>query len=302
MLATGSVVLLVSYGLSQVSTRRPPRVVLQARSYAVALVPDTTIDLVQAARPRFSVEADGAQFAGIRLATPVPVDVFRPHHADSPPPLIRLIQSLDVTPGCTVRFEHWVERRIRLTIERLPGTLRAAESSEPLRCIVFAELLLVGDEVETVEREIERESPIALTFATNATLRLRHIPVSELRFETEEAGQLRKAISGEALFQSSAIEATLTMPDFGGEKDPHPARLGDVINLGRLHGEVVELIVGDTLRTLYRGTATNPEIAGFTLRPSLLEELAANEAVRLSLVIVVSLLGLIAAISQVVLR
>jgi hypothetical protein len=160
----------------------------------------------------------------------------------------------------------------------------------------------VGDGVETVEREIVRESPIDLTFTPTSALRLRHIPVSELRFETEEAGQLRKAISGEALLQSSAIEAALVLPDFGGENEPHPARLGDIINLGRLDGEVVELIIGDTLRTLYRGTASNPEIAGFSLRPSLLEELAANDAVRLVLVVFVSLLGLIAAIAQVVLR
>ncbi len=299
LLALLSVTLIAGIVMSWLPTTQPPFVLLQARSYAAVLVPSENLDLVQAARPRFSVEPGGAQFAGIRFDDSLFVSRFRgtPEGA-SLDTVVRLVQSLDVTAGCTVRIEHWVDRQIRLKIERSPVIAVA----DPGRCLMFAELITVNDDNVVVERVIERDSPVDLKFAPLAPLRLRHMPVSELRFETEDAGQLREAILGESLLQSAIIEATLTLPDFRGDEERHTARLGDVVKLGKLEGQIIELLVGDTIRTMYRGTADDPQVAGHELRPNLLEQAAAHDAIRMMLIIMVSLLGLAVGVVGVILK
>ena len=122
-------------------------------------------------------------------------------------------------------------------------------------------------------------APATLFVSPLYPLHLRHIPVSELRFETSETGIVRSAILG----------AHMELPDVGGVANAH---VGDAVTLGKLEGSIAEMVVRDTLRTLFKGKASKPVIARRDLRPPLLQHLAHTHW-RLGISFVIAALALV---------
>ena len=245
-----------------------PYVVVDARSYAVAFVPAGHLELVGTTSPRHGLEPGGIPFAGIRFVPMLPNDaLLRAFAGDSMPanaaPRAHSLQRLEVTSGCTVRLELYVDGKVRLDIEGPPP--QGAE------CRMAAGLMLTtprSERWETVDipsRPITAGSPATLIFKPPYPLHLRNVPVSALRFETTDTGLVRSAI----------LEARLELPEVGAVGDAaRTAYLGDPLTLGEIRGDIAEIVVRDTIRTLFKGEAKAPVIASADLRPTLIEYLA----------------------------
>ena len=266
-----------------------PRVVLEARSHAVVFTPADTIDLVRFAFPRHGLDSGGIPFSGIRFARPhPPLAALDPEARAMPNGTIESIQRLVVTPGCDVRLEHYVDRLLRLDI-----ALQVGQRD----CWMSVALTAPGRGTTTLrepgDRRIELGQAATVIFQPRFPLRLRDIPVSGLRFETGDTGFVRSAIIGARLERPE-------VDDIG--SDAHTAHVGDVVRLGKVDGTITELILGDTVTTLFKGIATAPYIEQNDLRPSRLEHLSHKSNVRLGLVVIVTVLTLVAAVYQAVLK
>jgi hypothetical protein len=261
-----------------------PRIVLDARSHAVVFVPADTIDLVRLASPRHGLEAGGVPFTGIRFADTLPGDVTLESFMESPPTDgLHSLQRFDVTPECTVRLEHYVDKVVRLDIE---GPAMSGD------CWMSAAFTLAGGSRRPREldpRPVKFRAPVTLVFEPLYPLHLRNIPVSQLRFETSDTGFVR----------SSIIAATLELPEIDRTgPDAVIAYLGDAVRLGRVEGHIAEIVVADTIRTLFKGSASRPRIEEQKLRPTSLEYLSHHPDFRLGIVVIVTALTLVAAIYQ----
>jgi len=271
---------LVAAGLIYRKAR--PNVVLEARSHAVVFVPSRTLDLVTAVAPRHGLEPGGTPFTGIRFTPTLPNDESLQAFTGTPVPAspnrLHSLQRLEVTPGCAVRLEHYVDRLIRLDIERPVGS--------PAACQMSADLTL-ADSINTLSvetrRAVELGGPATLIFEPPYALHFRNLPVSAIRFETSDTGLVRSAI----------LDARVELPDVGEVgAAAATAHVGDVVTLGEVEGSIAELVVGDTIRTLFKGNASRPFIGRHDLRPAVLEHLAHTHW-RLALAFIAAGLGLL---------
>jgi hypothetical protein len=198
---------------------------------------------------------------------------------------VHALQRLEVTAGCAVRLEQYFGQWIRLDIER-PTPPR----SPP--CTMSGFLLMAATDstgwttLEIPSRQITLDAPATLIFRPAYPLHLRNVPVSELRFETNDTGFVRSAILG----------ARLELSDVGDVRDKAPtAHVGDAVTLGELEGRVAEIVVRDTIRTVFKGTASRPAIARHDLRPTWLEYLGHTRG-RLALAFALATAGFVALI------
>jgi hypothetical protein len=257
----GLTVIFAFMALGLLLRKARPNVVLEARSYAVVFLPSRTVDLVGAVTPRHGLEPGGIPFTGIRFTPPLPNDAsmaaFAGRALSAPPTHVRALQRLEVTAACAVRIEHYVGSLIRLDIERPAGS--------PTPCTMSADVTL-GDSTGVlpveVRRPVEVGAPATLLFEPPYPLHFRNLPVSEVRFETSDTGLVRSAI----------LAARLELPDVGGAATI--AHVGDAVTLGELDGNIAEMVVRDTIRTLFKGRASRPAIARRDVRPPLLQHLA----------------------------
>jgi hypothetical protein len=262
-----------------------PNVVVRAASHAVVFVPSRDLDLVAAATPRHGLEPGGTPFTGLRFTPMLPNDsAMRAFTGAWPAPdrvdSVHSIQRLAVTSGCVVRLESYVAGMVRLDVEHPP----LSDGS----CRMIAELTLIEKGIwSTIEvpREIEVGAPATLIFASPYPVHFRNFPVSEIRFETSDTGLVRSAI----------LDAQIELPDVGnvGAK-ASAAHVGDAVTLGELEGTIAELVVRDTLRTLFKGKASKPSIDRRDLRPPVLEHLTHTHW-RLGIAFVMGAVGIVAA-------
>ncbi len=268
-----------------------PEVIVDARSDAVAFVPASNLEIVRLIRPRHGLHADRTPFVGIRFQSPLPADSVPvalggadPDAAGSAAPrFASVLQFLEVTPGCLVRIERLVAGWIRLGI--LP-----VGDDEP--CRIFGELFWetgAGGELAEFGGDIDASHPLNLNFQPSEPLTFQRFTVARLGFESQESGEWR----------SSILDGLVRLPEFG--DDERRLYLADGLTLGSLEGEVVTLAVGDSIRTLYRGTAEGPAISGRSIQPTLLRQLLHSDGFQIGLAVAFGLVTLIAAILQAVL-
>ena len=260
----GAAIVLGSVAIGLILRKARPYVVLEARSHAVVFVPSRTVDLVTAVAPRHGLEPGGTPFTGIRFTPALPNDeslrAFTGESIPASPDGVHSLQRLEVTAGCAVRLEHYVDRLIRLDVERPVGAPTDCQMSADLTLADAINLLPVA-----VQRTVELGAPATLIFEPATPLHLRNLPVSAIRFETSDTGLVRSAILG----------ARIELPDIGEVGGAATtAHVGDAVTLGELEGSIAELIVRDTIRTVFKGKASRPSIARRDLRPPVLEHLA----------------------------
>ena len=298
-------IILALVALGLLLPKKTPNVVLETRSQAVLFVPSQTLDLVGAATPRHGLRPDGTPFTGILFTLTLPddsssvradsstaaladtlasdswvsdssVSVFVGTPVPTSRTMVHELHRLEVTPACAVRLEHYVRSLIRLDIEQ-PVTSRGS-------CTMSVDLTLSDSgRVLPVERRrpVVIGAPATLIFSPSQPLHFRSLPVKELRFETSESGTVQSAI----------LNARLELPEIGGAATL--AHLGDAVTLGALKGNVAEMVVRDTIRALFKGTATRPVIARRDLRPPVLQHLAHTHW-RLGVTFVIAAFGLAA--------
>lgn len=282
MILLGATVL---YGL-----KAEPLVVVEARSHAVVFVPAATLDLVSLAAPRHGLEPGGLPFSGIRFTPKEWADALSsliPNseaHANKE----HVLRRLDVTPDCAVRLENYVDDWFRLDIE--------PRNPNDTTCFIAAVLTRPSSDttmtlIPVDSHRVVAARPVTLVIGPDVPLHLRHVPVSRLRFETSDTGFVRSAI----------LDARIELPQVAETgNDAHVARVGDVVRLGSLTGDLVEVVVTDTIRTVFKGRAARPVVERADLRPSLLEVAAHTPWVRLIVVVLVSGVTVVAAIYQVI--
>jgi hypothetical protein len=274
---------LIAVGLILPKAR--PSVVLDAKSLAVVFVPSQTLDLVAAAAPRHGIEPGRMPFTGVQFTLTPPEDssivsddssvsLFVGKSMLVSPTRVHVLQRLEVTSACAVRLEHYVGSLIRLDIEK-PVASDAA-------CTMSADVTWAragGDSSMEIRRAVVLGAPATLVVSPRYPLHIRNVPVSELRFETSETGTVRSAILG----------ARMELPDVGGATTAH---MGDAVTLGELEGNIAEIVLRDTIRTLFKGTASKPVIARRDLRPPVLQHLAHTHW-RLGITFVIAALTLV---------
>ena len=248
-----------------IARKARPSVVLTARSHAVVFVPSRVIDLVGTAAPRHGLEPGGTPFTGIRFTPPLLNDAslraFTGMPVAATPGDVRSLQRLEVTPACAVRLEDYVDSLIRLDVEQPVASDSTCHLSANLMVADTSGLVPVE-----FQRAIKLGAPATLIFQPSHPLHLRNVPVSAVRFETSDTGLVRSAI----------LHARLEIPTVGNVgADAPTAYPGDAVTLGDIEGgSIVELVVGDTIETLFKGDVSRPAIARRDLRPPMLEHLA----------------------------
>lgn len=289
-----------------------PSVVVDMRSEALTFVPDTTLDLVALAQRG----PDGA--AGIRLrpawihvqgvhvTTPITGElVSGPIPADVSVALPAVaFQHLEVTAACNVRINRLADGWTRLSlVSESAGSERPEEacqllgqvwsgpappvspdsladsdfySSLPAHAPIAFRARLTGDQVARVD------------FLPAEHFRLRRVAVRALRFENWAYAPP---------VESAILDGTIRFLDLDDAEERIHVR--DELRLGELRGTVLDLVTGDAIHTLYRGTASNPTVQpNRELRPSLLRQLYHSEGLRMVVVILVGMATLIAALVQ----
>lgn len=284
VLVVGFAILVAFATVLLILRKSEPRIVLEAKSHAVVFVPSRAVELVGSAAPRHGLEPGGRPFTGIRFTPRLPNDeafrAFAGTVVAAKPESVHALQRLEVTVGCAVRLEHYVDDLIRVDVESLVGGGDTCRMSADVTLADASGFL----PVEVGPRSIKLGAPATLIFQPAHPLQLRDLPVSALRFETSDTGLVRSAI----------LNARLELPDVAQVGGNAPtARLGDAVTLGDLKGTITELVVRDTIRTLFKGTASRPAIARRDLRPPMLEHLGHTHW-RLGIAFVAVGLGLLA--------
>ena len=273
-----------------------PEVVAEVSAAGVVVVTPagSTLDLIELVRPPGGLVATATPFNGFVIdppisrevaygellrATVLPVKEF-PDSAD-----IGLLRALTLEGRCRLRLQREPSGALRILVS-VPGEDEYPRAEPPATCRLTGELW-ADPEGWPQELPIDQVVPptghsvlFVQTPDSGPPLRLRRFPVQSVEFdhgdpEVEESliyrGLLRLpaySTDGEAIAAGDWRLST-------GE----PVYLGDALDTGTLaEGEVLDLVLGDTLRTLFRGHASTVEIEGRNLRPNMLEYLNADSA------------------------
>lgn len=235
-----------------------------------------------------SREAGRPGATGIRLGTPwvyvravdvvITGDVERTVKVSGDRALVVLeLQKLEIGRRCAVHISTSTDGMVRVQVSpsvprdttcRVHGSARLGSSANLPDSLRFAHLLdsvPPHTSVEIVARPSVSQ-PAVLQFHPNEVLQVSRIHLSRLSFETRDRSQEP---------QSSIVVGTIGFPDL----PVRAARLsgGDTLYLNRLHGEIVELTIGDTLRSEFSGKASGVRISSrSSLKPTLLEQMRSS--------------------------
>lgn len=295
LLAT-ALVLVAGTVLASLDLIGMPATVVEATTDAIVFEPAAIIDFVALVRPRFGIDADLHVFDGIRLDPPAPAQPFLAAlgatHDGPASDSVLVIQRLQVTPTCQVALETMIAGLLRIDIRAV--TTLSTQGAAP--CAISAEMLLgsPADPGSAQRREAEATvtpaRPASLEFRPAQPLVFRRFAITGLGFVTTESGSPESAIRG----------GVVRLPDHGIVGDTVFA--GDALTLGPLTGELTEMHVGDRIVSLFKGQASNPSIAGHRLTPSMLRQLVYWEPFTITLAVLVTVVSVLMAVFQVVLR
>ena len=245
-----------------------PDAIVMVHSDAVRFTPTETIDLAALAVPRYGVTPTGQTVSGLPISIEGLSDIVRVRTGKTLTPSSKasaLLQQLQFTSGCMAVFEGTFATRARLTLLETPI------ESTPDRCIAAVELVYRPDSTSAIEQRLafedtlRRTTPLSLELQFPSGVPLRRFKVRSLGF-----------ITGETRTTVSAVRAgSLRFPKFG--DDSVTLFVGDSLSLGSLVGEVLELDVGRTIRTVYRGTVTAPKVNNVDVEPNLGRQLLSNK-------------------------
>lgn len=293
-----AVVWLATEPMSTIERFGDPPVVVNLTSDVVVFVPAENVNLVTAARPRHGILASGGIYEGIRFEPPpslsAVIDLLHPEapepeRADSTGTVV--VKHLEVTPGCEIRIERLPDARIDLGIR--PDPLAARESDDDgnnRECMFQAEITNIGDASPIrIRRSLAASEEVGLRFRpSDRPLRLRLLTIRDLGFTEKGERGVRSAILG----------GTVRLPVHGNQQER--LEFGDRLRFGqRVRGDIVELSVGDTLRTIFRGTVSEPTIENRSLGPSILRHLYYVENFRIFAGVILGALVLIFAWFQI---
>ena len=258
----------------------PPRVVIEAKTNAVAFRVSEITNLVRSARPDFGVVLAGDQqgghrlagFAGLRLDPPLERPAaWRALGGDSVVAELErgdpvgLVRHLEVTPACGVRIESGIGTRIRLNIFSIEDGSVGGGTGQP--CMIHGDLLpLKADTTGFPDHlpyhdTVHVDRPATLSLSGEGPLRLRRVSLQALGFVTRGQSGLR--------------EALIHLPEYGLEGDrARRAYHGDHLLLAGVQGELMELVVKDEgLEMVFNGSIEEGWLRGEPLRPNALRTL-----------------------------
>lgn len=308
------VVWLAVQPMSTIGRFGDPAVVVNLTSDAVAFVPAENVNLVTSARPRHGILASGEIYEGIRFEPPPSLsavhDFLQPEEPGPEQPdstAMVVVKHLEVTPGCEVRIERLPDARIDLEIrpdplaatgaERPPkvipftgAPLERDEDGNDRECMFLAEITRVGDVLPIrIHRTLPPGEEVGLRFRpSDRPLRFRRLSVRDLGFTEKGEDGVRSVILG----------GTVRLPEHGNQQER--IEFGDRLRFGqRVRGDIVELTIGDTLRTIFRGTVSRPAIENRSLGPSILRHLYYEEDFRIFTAVLLGALALIFAWFQI---
>lgn len=283
------------------------RLVVNATSDAVVFRPDSSFNLIAAAAPLggMSVSATEANaepvvFQGLRLVSALPARAARiglgtDPRAGDPPGLFDRMRELYVSPGCAVRIEGVSGRSFRLDIQTIPNqqcTLDAELVSADSEVLILpgatpgAMDTIVARDYLSIRSVVQESRPASIRFHPEEPVRFSRLSVAGLAFESQGRSAIRAA--------------TMDMPDLG--LTNLRAYAGDILTLGRTRGHVMELAVDGTIRTIFNGRAEQPLLRDRALRPSALRAAVFWEPFRLTVALIVGVVGLATAVIEVTVR
>jgi hypothetical protein len=244
-----------------------PDAMVMVHSDAVRFTPTETIDLAALAVPRYGVTPTGQTCRVCQSASKGLSDIVRVNRQDPDP----VSQGIGVAAAIAVHIRlHGGVRRHVATRARLT-LLETPIESTPDRCIAAVELVYRPDSTSAIEQRLafedtlRRTTPLSLELQFPSGVPLRRFKVRSLGF-----------ITGETRTTVSAVRAgSLRFPKFG--DDSVTLFVGDSLSLGSLVGVVLELDVGRTIRTVYRGTVTAPKVNNVDVEPNLGRQLLSNK-------------------------
>lgn len=278
-LALIGIVAVVGSAISLVKAIGDPEVVLEMSSDAVSLTLSDSVDLVGHARPRFGLQTDKLAWSGLQLDTSGINTILQWNTQGSAAGVgdVRapVLQRLDVDSSCVVTLETRAGQRIDIMVHR----------SAVASCAFRLEMLYSRG-VNSTRQTLEVTDTVPLTkslnllLMTSDTLQWRQLPVRRLSFVTSDFGGQKSSVRSGILHMRDYVSKSETI------------RPGDAVQLDDLSGRVLELNASSQLRTLYRGVAPHPTVAGHDLRPTLSEEVRSKEW----FIVVVGLFGALTAI------
>ncbi len=254
LLAVTVVVVIALASLATLPMVGTPDTIVDASTDALVFRPDRIVDLVALARPRFGVASGARVFDGLPLGRPVPAWL------GTAPDDTLLVQRLQITPGCEVGLETMVDGLLRIDVRSAPAHVA------PVECALSMEFLRGSPDAperavrQEVEQQVAVSTPVRFELRFDEPLRFRRFGVSAIGFITNESGTPESAIRG----------AAVRLPAHGIPGDTVYA--GDWLTLGRAQGELTEMRVDDRIHALFKGTSSDPRIAGRRLLPSLLRQ------------------------------
>lgn len=281
-----------------------PTVDLDVTSEAVRLVPKEDLDLADLARQASGPGSPAS--SGIRLRDRWiyvrGVDVRVPalggghfHVSEDRTIPAAVLKQLYVSSGCVVNLDGLGDGGLRVGVTpatadggcrlRAEAWTGAAELTDslldaPREPRVPAMELVVLTASPTTSR------PVSLKLFPADSLHLARIPVSGLSFETLERSPYP---------ESAILEGTVA---FAGVSRVEQVMVRETLGLSRVDGDIVELSVGGTLHTRYKGKSSAPRISSRgPFAPTLLEQLKLSEVV-IALTILTGLIPLVLQLFQ----
>jgi hypothetical protein len=298
------IVLVIVAGLLLTSIPVPASqsVVVDVKTDGIVFRPDTTFDLVAANGrsadaagmtldpPYIHLRGDSATAPAYRRVLPDTSDVAVSAFA---------LQRLDVSDGCVLYLDRLDRGWMRVGILPAPAAPTTCEvrgrvwSGEPSALDSLTQPPgwdSAVPELQPIELHATPAPgrPASLTFRPAFGLRLRRIPVTQLSFESREQGPM---------VESGILGGTIRLPAVGNET--HTVFMRDTLSLGEVTGTILGLTAGDstagdTLATLFRGTASSPRIGSESLKPKILTWMYHQDWLRFALGLGLTAFGIVA--------
>ena len=179
-----------------------------------------------------------------------------------------MIQEFAVTPGCYVWLEPWANKTVQLGIHAADTTAGACQAE----ALVFSDDR--GSEAAwRVHRVIDSRRSLIIRVTPDSTLpapRLENVAVASVAFDMNERGDVESGILAGMvrLTEWENVGDTLLLHD--------RLSMGETCFEGAC-GQLAQVVVGDTLEVVFRGTASETLISGRDLRLTRLEQLRRDE-------------------------